>query len=208
MEPDAGTTVVSVAESRCRVVACNHAVLFRRKSRACKRAPYLICNFRNRNTVGDRPKSPLTRLERGRVWPLYESPGNLSTGVAAKQPNLLQAERFGVRPMTDYIQVVTTTERREDAERIARTLVEERLAACVQVTGPITSTYRWHGQIETAQECQCWAKTRRTCSTRSSRRFDGSIRTKSRKFLALPVVAGNADYLAWLEAELCKHAAH
>ena len=63
--------------------------------------------------------------------------------------------------MPDYIQVVTTTEHREDADRIARTLVEERLAACVQVVGPISSTYRWRGAIETAQEWQCWAKSRR-----------------------------------------------
>ncbi len=63
--------------------------------------------------------------------------------------------------MSDYIQVVTTTERREDAERIARALVEQRLAACAQVSGPITSTYRWQGEIETAQEWQCRAKSRR-----------------------------------------------
>ena len=63
--------------------------------------------------------------------------------------------------MTDYVQVATTTERREDAERIARALVEARLAACVQVLGPITSVYRWKGSIETSQEWLCTAKSRR-----------------------------------------------
>ena len=63
--------------------------------------------------------------------------------------------------MPDYIQVVTTTEKQEDAQRIGRALVEGRLAACVQLVGPITSTYRWQGKIETAQEWQCWAKSRR-----------------------------------------------
>ena len=62
--------------------------------------------------------------------------------------------------MSQPVQVVTTTEKEEDAARIARVLVESRLAACVQVLGPVTSTYRWKGAIETATEWQCWAKTR------------------------------------------------
>ena len=53
--------------------------------------------------------------------------------------------------MEGFIQVTTTTEKREDADRIARTLVERRLAACVQIVGPITSVYRWKGKVETAR---------------------------------------------------------
>ena len=103
--------------------------------------------------------------------------------------------------MTDYIQVVTTTERREDAERIARTLVEARLAACVQVTGPITSTYRWHGQIETAQEWQCWAKSRRGLYDQIEQTILRLHPYEVPEILAMPIVAGSADYLAWLEGE-------
>jgi periplasmic divalent cation tolerance protein len=58
------------------------------------------------------------------------------------------------------LQVITTTPTAEDARRIARELVERRLAACVQIVGPIESVYRWQGQVETAQEWQCWIKTR------------------------------------------------
>jgi periplasmic divalent cation tolerance protein len=54
--------------------------------------------------------------------------------------------------MTDTIQVITTTEAEADAQAIARALVEKRLAACVQIIGPITSTYWWQGEIETAEE--------------------------------------------------------
>lgn len=54
--------------------------------------------------------------------------------------------------MEDHIQVQTTIENRQDAERIAKALVERRLAACVQIVGPITSTYWWKGSIETAEE--------------------------------------------------------
>jgi len=103
--------------------------------------------------------------------------------------------------MTDYIQVVTTTEHREDAERIARTLVERRLAACVQVTGPITSTYRWHGKIETAGEWQCWAKSRRDLYDEIEQAIRGLHPYEVPEILAVPILAGSADYLAWLEVE-------
>jgi periplasmic divalent cation tolerance protein len=103
--------------------------------------------------------------------------------------------------MSDYIQVVTTTERREDAERIARTLVEERLAACVQVTGPITSTYHWQGKIETAQEWQCWAKSRRVLYEQIEQVIRRLHPYELPEIIALPIVAASADYLAWLEKE-------
>ena len=106
--------------------------------------------------------------------------------------------------MTDYIQVVTTTERREDAERIGRALVEERLAACVQVAGPITSTYRWQGKIETAEEWQCWAKSRRDLYEQIERTIRQLHPYEVPEILAMPIVAGSADYLAWLHAETGK----
>jgi periplasmic divalent cation tolerance protein len=104
--------------------------------------------------------------------------------------------------MTDYIQVVTTTERQEDAERIARALVEARLAACVQIVGPINSTYRWKGAIETAEEWQCAAKSRQNLFAE----VDEAIRTihpyDVPEILAVPIAAGTSAYLEWLEAEL------
>jgi periplasmic divalent cation tolerance protein len=54
--------------------------------------------------------------------------------------------------MTKTIQVVTTAGTKADAQQIARAVVEKRLAACVQIIGPITSTYWWQGKIETAEE--------------------------------------------------------
>lgn len=63
--------------------------------------------------------------------------------------------------MTEYIEVHTTIDSREAAQKIADALVSQRLAACVQVSGPITSTYWWEGKMEQAQEWVCSAKTRR-----------------------------------------------
>ena len=82
----------------------------------------------------------------------------------------------------NFIQVVTTTALREEAERIARELVEARLAACAQVVGPIASTYRWQGKIETAEEWQCWVKTEASCSPASKRPFAARILTKCPRF--------------------------
>ncbi|MCE5265132.1 MAG: divalent-cation tolerance protein CutA, partial [Deltaproteobacteria bacterium] len=62
--------------------------------------------------------------------------------------------------MEGFIQVTTTTEKRADADRIALALVEQRLAACVQIVGPVTSVYRWKGKIETTREWLCLIKSR------------------------------------------------
>lgn len=102
----------------------------------------------------------------------------------------------------EYIQVVTTTEHREDAERIARALVEERLAACVQVVGPITSTYRWRGAVETAQEWQCWAKSRRDLYDAIEQAIGRLHPYEVPEILAVPILAGSAGYLAWLDEQV------
>jgi periplasmic divalent cation tolerance protein len=58
------------------------------------------------------------------------------------------------------INVITTVDKRETLERIGRQLLESRLVACVQVIGPIRSTYRWNGRIEEAEEWMGVMKTR------------------------------------------------
>jgi periplasmic divalent cation tolerance protein len=104
--------------------------------------------------------------------------------------------------MTDYIQVVTTTPQREDAETIARALVAERLAACVQVLGPITSIYRWKGAVETSQEWQCWAKSRRELYGPIEQAIRRLHPYEEPEILALAILAGSASYLRWIDAEV------
>jgi len=104
--------------------------------------------------------------------------------------------------MADCLQAVTTLARREDAQTMARTLVEKRLAACVQIVGPIESTYRWKGQVETAEEWLCLIK-----STRERwQELEGAIRElheyETPEVIALPIVAGSASYLEWLQQEV------
>lgn len=106
--------------------------------------------------------------------------------------------------MTDYIQVVTTTEREEDARAIARALVEERLAGCVQIIGPITSIYRWQGRIETSREWQCWAKSRREHYEQIQETIRRLHPYEVPEILALDVVAGNPAYLQWLDDQVAR----
>jgi hypothetical protein len=61
-----------------------------------------------------------------------------------------------------YVHVFTTTGKREDAEKVARILVQKRLAGCVQIIGPIQSTYWWKNRRETAEEWLCLLKSEKS----------------------------------------------
>jgi periplasmic divalent cation tolerance protein len=104
--------------------------------------------------------------------------------------------------MTDYVQVLTTVGSKQEAQRIADALVEGRLAACVQVVGPIASTYRWRGKVERAQEWQCLAKT----EVGRFEEVEAAVRAvhsyDEPEILATPVLAGSPGYLAWISASL------
>jgi periplasmic divalent cation tolerance protein len=98
------------------------------------------------------------------------------------------------------MQVITTTSTREDAQRIARELVERRLAACVQIVGPIESVYRWNDQIETAEEWQCWIKTRGDLYRRVEQAILELHNYEVPEILAM-VAEGSTSYLEWLRRE-------
>ncbi len=101
--------------------------------------------------------------------------------------------------MAQYLQVTTTTDSEEEAERIGAALIERRLAACVQVVGPIVSRYRWRGAVERSTEWMCVAKT----STLRYAELEGAIRElhsyEEPEIVATPVVAGSAGYLEWID---------
>jgi periplasmic divalent cation tolerance protein len=101
-------------------------------------------------------------------------------------------------PMTDCIAVVTTTASRDEALRLAHALVERQLAACVQVVGPIESVYRWQGAVEQAAEWQCWIKTVRGNFAPVEEAIRSLHSYEVPEILAVPIVAGSADYLTWL----------
>jgi periplasmic divalent cation tolerance protein len=104
--------------------------------------------------------------------------------------------------MAEYIQVVTTTTRKAEAQAIARAMVERRLAACAQVLGPVTSTYWWEGKLETNHEWQCWIKTRRDLYEQIEQAIRQLHSYAVPEILAIPIVAGSVSFLAWIDDEL------
>jgi periplasmic divalent cation tolerance protein len=100
--------------------------------------------------------------------------------------------------MVEAIQVTTTTADRADAERIAASLLAQRLAACVQVGGPLESTYRWKGQIETSQEWICTIKTARSLYERVEKAIRHLHSYEEPEITAVSIVAGSEGYLKWL----------
>ena len=104
--------------------------------------------------------------------------------------------------MSDYVQALTTVDSEEEAGRIAGVLVDRRLAACVQVVGPIVSRYRWQGAIEEAREWQCLAKTTRAAYDAVEAAIREVHSYDEPEIVATPIVAGSAGYLAWIDENL------
>lgn len=100
--------------------------------------------------------------------------------------------------MSDCVQVLTTTGSEEEAGRIASLLVDRRLAACVQVVGPIVSRYRWQGAVEEDREWQCLAKTTRAAYEAVEAAIREAHSYDEPEIIATPIVAGSAGYLAWI----------
>lgn len=86
------------------------------------------------------------------------------------------------------------------AEPIARALVEERLAACVNIVGPVRSIYRWQGRIVRDREVMMIIKTRDTMLKRLERRVRELHPYEVPELLVLDVANGSAPYLDWLLA--------
>ena len=104
--------------------------------------------------------------------------------------------------MKNYIQVITTSARREDAVRIAGVLVEKRLAACVQILGPVVSVYRWQGEIEQAEEWQCLIKSREDLFEEIVSNIHAIHPYTTPEIIATEISAGSEAYRQWLHAEL------
>ena len=104
--------------------------------------------------------------------------------------------------MTDALVVITTTETKEDAERLAHLLVEGELAACVQVLPQITSIYRWQGKVEQAGETLLLIKTTRATYPQLETAIKENHAYQAPEIIALPVQAGLDEYLDWLDASI------
>lgn len=104
--------------------------------------------------------------------------------------------------MTEKIVVLSTCGSEEEAVRIAKRLVGEHLAACVNLIPRIRSIYRWQGKVEDSSEWMLAIKTSRERYDALATVLEAAHSYELPEVLALPIVEGSANYLAWLDAEL------
>jgi periplasmic divalent cation tolerance protein len=100
--------------------------------------------------------------------------------------------------MSEFLQITTTTDTEELAMQIAEKLVEKKIAACVQVSGPITSIYEWKGKIENAEEWYCVIKTRKNLYQKVEEAIKALHPYEVPEIIALPILEGNKAYLDWI----------
>ncbi len=99
---------------------------------------------------------------------------------------------------TDKRIVLTTTGSKEEAQKIAHTLVERRLAACVNIVGPVESVYRWKGAVETAEEFLCLVKTTAAAAGRVMSAIQESHSYELPEAVVVSIETGSHDYLEWI----------
>lgn len=102
---------------------------------------------------------------------------------------------------TDHVVVLTTTPTEEEARKLAHELVDERLAACVQVTSPIRAVYRWKGEIYDEPEWQMWIKTAYDKVDALTAWLPEHHSGEVPELIVLPITGGWSAYLDWITAE-------
>lgn len=106
--------------------------------------------------------------------------------------------------MTDKIVVLSTCDSEERAKALARVLVEQRLAACVNIIPGARSIYQWQGKVEEAEEWVLVIKSRRDLFGSLKEALAAQHSYEVPEVIALPIVDGSEAYLAWLDREMPK----
>ena len=100
---------------------------------------------------------------------------------------------------TEFVVIFSTCNSIAEADRIAKRLIEEKTAACVNISDRVTSVYRWDGEIQKNVEALIIIKTRRSLVGKVQTLVKEESTYDCPEILAVPVVAGSPDYLRWLE---------
>ena len=96
------------------------------------------------------------------------------------------------------VEITTTVGNNADAEKIAKALVQQRLAGCVQIAGPILSIYRWQGEIHQDQEWRCTIKTTLALKDQVILAVKEIHPYETPEILCLPILYSHPDYERWL----------
>ncbi len=102
---------------------------------------------------------------------------------------------------SEFVFLYSTFPDEASAKCVAEALVSARLAACVNLSAPMTSVYEWQGKLETGPEVAAFIKTRRSLVDRAVAAARPLHPYTLPCFLILPIEDGNADYLAWARVQ-------
>jgi periplasmic divalent cation tolerance protein len=103
--------------------------------------------------------------------------------------------------MADFMQVVTAIDSEDEAEQLARGITGARLAACVQIVGPIRSLYWWRGELEEAREWQLIIKTTTARIAELEDYIKANHSYEIPEITATVISGGSWEYLDWITAE-------
>ncbi|MBN1541729.1 divalent-cation tolerance protein CutA [candidate division KSB1 bacterium] len=103
--------------------------------------------------------------------------------------------------MEKYLLVQTSCSTRKEAETLAESVVQARLAACAQLIPSITSIYRWQGAVERNEEMLVLVKTRKEHLHALFEWISDRHSYEVPEIIAFPISAGSSDYLAWIDKE-------
>ncbi len=99
----------------------------------------------------------------------------------------------------EFLMVLTTTESEEEAEKIAEELIEQNFGACVQIYGPIKSTYSWEGDLVKSEEWMCFVKTRSDKFKAVENKIKELHSYENPEIVAFPITKGSEEYFRWVD---------
>lgn len=102
----------------------------------------------------------------------------------------------------EYLQVFISVSSKSEIEKITKILLEKNLVACVQVLGPMESTYKWKGKIEKAKEWLCILKTKQSLYQKVEEEIKNIHSYEVPEIVAVPITKGSEDYLNWVDKSL------
>lgn len=98
-----------------------------------------------------------------------------------------------------FIVVLVTAKDHEEAKKISHKLIQDKLAACVNIIEGVRSIFWWEGKVDQANEVLLVIKTQKTLFKKLEKAVKSSHSYSVPEIIALPIVAGNADYLKWIK---------
>lgn len=106
--------------------------------------------------------------------------------------------------MAEHLMLITTTDSREEADKLAASVINARLAACAQVDGPISSVYWWEGEATSDQEWRLMFKTSAERYEDLEEHIKANHSYDVPEIVATPLTRGSAEYLGWVTRESAK----